>query len=392
MMAWPCKLSVVMCHYIRGNRIIRFLVLAFSLVFYCEYIHYYVVLLQCTWPQAGTYSFDGTPLGLENKPLKAMILADTHLLGFKQGHWFDKLRREWQMQRAFQTAMMLHSPDIVFILGDLLDEGKWCNDSEFEYHVKRFHKMFSSPYKTDVQVLVGNHDIGFHYMMTHHKHKRFQKGFNSPSVKIIRKKKNIFILLNSMSFEGDECNLCKEAMGELMEVKRQLECSQKILADEANPNYCKKYKHLPYVRPIILQHFPMYRQSDEECTTEDAAPFKDKSIPFKPKYDCLSEDATNLLFDWFNPRLVVSAHTHHGCYKVHQNNIPEWTVASFSWRNKNNPTFLLTTISPTDYAVNQCFMPQETTVITIYIFGFVFIILSFLIQKKVSKCSSEKNR
>ena len=37
--------------------------------------------------------------------LRAMFLADTHLLGRRQGHWFDKLRREWQMHRAFQTAM-----------------------------------------------------------------------------------------------------------------------------------------------------------------------------------------------------------------------------------------------------------------------------------------------
>lgn len=37
--------------------------------------------------------------------LRVMFLADTHLLGSRQGHWFDKLRREWQMHRAFQTAM-----------------------------------------------------------------------------------------------------------------------------------------------------------------------------------------------------------------------------------------------------------------------------------------------
>ena len=31
--------------------------------------------------------------------LKTMLLADTHMLGPIRGHWFDKLRREWQMQR-----------------------------------------------------------------------------------------------------------------------------------------------------------------------------------------------------------------------------------------------------------------------------------------------------
>lgn len=36
-------------------------------------------------------------------------------------------RREWQMERAFQTALWLLKPEIVFILGDIFDEGKWSS-------------------------------------------------------------------------------------------------------------------------------------------------------------------------------------------------------------------------------------------------------------------------
>lgn len=50
-----------------------------------------------------------------------MVLADTHLLGSRNGDWLDKWRREWQMHRAFQTAITIHSPDIIFILGDIFD-------------------------------------------------------------------------------------------------------------------------------------------------------------------------------------------------------------------------------------------------------------------------------
>lgn len=32
--------------------------------------------------------------------------------------------REWQMERSFQTAMMIHSPDVVFILGKFI---LYCN-------------------------------------------------------------------------------------------------------------------------------------------------------------------------------------------------------------------------------------------------------------------------
>ena len=52
----------------------------------------------------------------------------------------------------------------VFFPGDLFDEGKWCSDLEFEHYIERFHKMFRHPDGTKLEVVVGNHDIGFHYM------------------------------------------------------------------------------------------------------------------------------------------------------------------------------------------------------------------------------------
>lgn len=45
-------------------------------------------------------------------------MADTHLLGPRRGHWFDKIRRESQMHRAFQAIMTLHKPEAVFFLGN----------------------------------------------------------------------------------------------------------------------------------------------------------------------------------------------------------------------------------------------------------------------------------
>lgn len=92
-----------------------------------------------------------------------MLLADTHLLGPFKGHWFDKLRREWQMRRSFQSAVWLHQPDVVFILGDVFDEGQWVNGDYFEIYLRRFHDIFRAPRHIKVYSAVGNHDIGFHY-------------------------------------------------------------------------------------------------------------------------------------------------------------------------------------------------------------------------------------
>lgn len=92
--------------------------LVFTFV-YNEYLIYWQSLLKCEWSRADD-------VGL----VKLMILSDTHLLGSRNGHWFDKLRREWQQYRGFQTARRIFRPDYVVILGDLTDEGKWCSDKE----------------------------------------------------------------------------------------------------------------------------------------------------------------------------------------------------------------------------------------------------------------------
>ena len=47
----------------------------------------------------------------------------------------------------------------------MFDEGKWSNDVEFHDYVVRFNNMFSTPKDTKLKVVVGNHDIGFHYML-----------------------------------------------------------------------------------------------------------------------------------------------------------------------------------------------------------------------------------
>lgn len=67
------------------------------------------------------------------------------------------------MYRAFQTAITLHNPELVFVLGDLLDEGYFCSENEFNYYKERFYSLFKVPETITMYVVVGNHDIGFHY-------------------------------------------------------------------------------------------------------------------------------------------------------------------------------------------------------------------------------------
>lgn len=63
-----------------------------SVLIFCEFLIYYVVIFQCRWPdvKGGAHMSEKETSA---SVLKAIILADTHLLGEIKGHWLDKLRR-----------------------------------------------------------------------------------------------------------------------------------------------------------------------------------------------------------------------------------------------------------------------------------------------------------
>ncbi|CAH0602976.1 unnamed protein product [Chrysodeixis includens] len=216
----------------------------FGLIFiyvYCEYLIYYVTQVQCGWSVLNKESHEGI------EPVYAMVIADTHLLGSRNGHWFDKWRREWQMHRAFQTAMTLHNPEVVFVLGDLFDEGKWCPEKEFNDYVDRFNRLFKVPDSTALYSVVGNHDIGYHYRITPHLAKRFESKLKSPPVQMVSIRGNHFVLINSMAMEGDGCTLCARTVAQISNISNILRCS-------SGSSLCKGKKRLAhYSRPIIMQ-------------------------------------------------------------------------------------------------------------------------------------------
>lgn len=59
-----------------------------------------------------------------------------------------------------------------------------------------------------------------------HKRERFTAAFKSPSVKSINIKGNIFVMLNSMAFEGDRCSMCAEAQEKLQGIAHTLSCAR----------------------------------------------------------------------------------------------------------------------------------------------------------------------
>lgn len=96
--------------------------------------------------------------------------------------------------------------------------------------------------------------------------------------------------------------------------------------------------------------------------------------------------------------MAFSGHSHNYCRVRNMLGIEEYTISSYSWRNKNNPKFLLVSsvvdasltgnvildiyffllqalFTPNDYHVAVCDMPKESTVYAIYAIGSIVSVL-----------------
>ncbi|KAM7353553.1 per1-like protein PGAP5 [Cochliomyia hominivorax] len=335
---------------------------------FCEFFGDFVSLWNCRWPTENIKtSYEDA--GDSSKPLHAMVIADTHLLGPIRGHWLDKLYREWHMRRAFQAAMILHKPHVVFVLGDLFDEGDMVEHNYFKEYVRRFQSHFHAPNSIPVISAVGNHDIGFHYKMHPYFIDRFEKYFNNTGVQLYTIRDNHFVFINSMAMVNDACEFCEIARNELQKVADKLNCFK-------TPKNCtdalllKEHQH--YSRPIVLQHFPTYRESDQSCRSHDSPHIEE----YRENWEVLSKNSTDWLGKLIHPRLSFAGHSHHYCYSINRWGIEEYTVASFNWRNKINPSFLMVSLTPISHQVFKCNMLQQQLVYNTYIAtSIIFIIL-----------------
>uniref|UniRef100_A0A8D0MZ79 Metallophosphoesterase 1 n=3 Tax=Sus scrofa TaxID=9823 RepID=A0A8D0MZ79_PIG len=281
----------------RGVLLLKLTAVTLAVLLFCEFLVYYLVIFRCNWPEVKPPTDSDGGQGTPEPVLRAMFLADTHLLGALRGHWLDKLRREWQMERAFQTALWLLQPEVAFILGDVFDEGKWSSPQAWADDVARFRRMFRHPPHVQLRAVAGNHDISFHYEMNTYKIKRFERVFNPE--RLFSWKGINFVMVNSMALEGDGCTICSGEEAELLEISHRLNCSRELLW-------------------------------------------------------------------WFRPRLVLSGHTHSACEVLHGASVLEVSVPSFSWRNRNNPSFIMGSLTPTEYALTKCYLPCEDTVLITY--------------------------
>lgn len=168
---------------------------------------------------------------------------------------------------------------------------------------------------------------------------RFRNAFNESSNTLVTIKSTHFVLLNSMTLSRDGCYFCVMAERDIRRISRRLDCAKRETSSDSCKNLVDKLGF--YSRPVLLQHFPTYRKSDEQCEEFDAPEVEN----YRENWEVLSKNATEFLGTSLNPRVAFSGHSHHYCRTYNSWSVEEYTIASFSWRNKVNPSFLLVSFS-----------------------------------------------
>ncbi|XP_065187332.1 metallophosphoesterase 1-like isoform X2 [Sycon ciliatum] len=237
---------------------------------------------------------------------------------------------------------------------------------DFKFAFERYSRIFRRPGDTPLLLVAGNHDIGFHYSVTESNVQRFEEAFKTSSVKVVSIRNIPFVLLNSVGLTSDGCWLCSAMDAKLKESALALRrCSPDV------PSEACIQQPVPGIRPILLQHYPLYRSSDLLCHGDDLAPNIGNQQEFRESWEVISKEATETVLSYFQPRLAFSGHTHHGCNIMHHLGTPfpteEQTIASFSWRNRNDPNFILLTASTKDYSLDKCSPPSESLVLASYL-------------------------
>lgn len=73
---------------------------------------------------------------------------------------------------------------------------------------------------------------------------------------------------------------------------------------------------------------------------------------------------------------MFSGHTHRWCDLVHADGTREVTVPSLSWRNRDDPSFVLATFQSNSsaFSIQRCMLARESTVILLYVlWGFTMV-------------------
>lgn len=291
----------------------------------------------CSWPELVPAAQQPT-----KQPTRALIIADPHILGNRRGK-LDLAWTDWALHSAFSALLHRHRPDVVLHLGDLFDSGRSATWSQWTAYLSRARHIFQT--ETPSHFTVGNHDIGWAYRLSPSAEDRFSASVG-PANELFHVSNISFLKLNAMALDT---RAPRSSRGEL---KQMLDQAAKSGTDRPD---------------VLLLHMPLYRKSDQECGREreldrtGSTTTYDMDKALEPRDDVIDAESSNMLLQRLQPRLILSGHLHTPCRFHHESGAWEFTIPTFGWRMRPDPSYGLLTLGqdPFQFEIAICKLPNE---------------------------------
>ncbi|KAL0583808.1 hypothetical protein ABG067_006252 [Albugo candida] len=314
----------------------------------------------------------------------ALVLSDIHLLGHRRRNVLERMWSDWQIFISVTTALHVHRPALLVVLGDQLDEGGFPTQQlVYESYVRRFSWIFSQVRRKTLFVM-GNHDMHFgaEELM------RYENAFGACNSMYLAGGAS-FVVLNTIALDtnvhsGNNAKIQTQRF--LNDLRRELE--------RKNTNH----------KVILLTHFPLYRVNDLNCgdlrsNERGHITYLDPASRYQKHRHVLSPPLSKYLLDTIRPSLVLSGHTHAYCAQHHRvesmngfpMNISEYTIPSFAWSQRPDPSYAVLNL---DFSISPelqlCHLPDERFIATICLLFISVCLLKYV--KTLGPISSNKNR
>uniref|UniRef100_A0A1I8FCN6 Metallophos domain-containing protein n=1 Tax=Macrostomum lignano TaxID=282301 RepID=A0A1I8FCN6_9PLAT len=193
--------------------------------------------------------------------------GDTHLLW--AGGRATELRREWQMERAFQTSLFLHRPRLLLSRRPVRRR-QMGRRLRVPAPLGPFSRMFRVPDGTRLLVVAGNHDIGFHYDVTQHKVDRFEAAFHLAAVQLVSIGGVNFVLANRRRIRRRRLLLCDARESSWPPSPTGCAAAFGIRLGDACRKRGKPSERrsaAPATAPILLTHYRWPGSNESACDT-----------------------------------------------------------------------------------------------------------------------------
>ncbi|KAG9046259.1 hypothetical protein FS837_004785 [Tulasnella sp. UAMH 9824] len=321
-----------------------------------------------------------------------MIIADPHFkdsrvfskhpvgLGTRIREFFIRLniRKSW-------NAVSQLNPQIVIVLGDMLDQGRAImTDDEYERYYQHFHNTFKHDPSVKFVYVTGNHDVGLgsHKSFSGQARRRFRQKFG-PEQQIFEFGNHSFVAIDAPGLVDEDYRRHAEEV--------DFESWQGAKAGPIAFVKGIKAKPPPSDKPaILLTHIPLARPNTASCGPQREDP---RGIHRGAGYgfqNLLGKETTHFVLQTVKPVLVFSGDDHDYCDYVHRNpshpggDIREVSIRTFSMaEGVRRPGFhLLSLYTPPGgmprRADTPCLLPDQKHTYTFVYFPFFFLTVAYI--------------